>query len=98
MTLNMDEVQEASASSSAPTTRERESDSLDSSPSGGSDCSSLATKGDEGRRKNLRNLLGDSNTTGVCPGILLQVRRGAGSRIIGCVISTSLFRMGASMM
>ena len=44
MTLNMDEVQEASASSSAPTTRERESDSRDSSPSGGSDCSSLATK------------------------------------------------------
>ena len=44
VTLNMDEVQEASASSSAPTTRERESDSRDSSPSGGSDCISLATK------------------------------------------------------
>ena len=44
VTLNMDEVQEASASFSAPTTRERKSDSRDSSPSGGSDCSSLATK------------------------------------------------------
>ena len=95
MTLNMDEVQEASASFSAPTKRERESDSRDSSPSGGSDCSSLATKRRRMSRENLRNLLGDSNTTGVCPGILLQVRRGAGSHIVGCVISTSLFRMGA---
>ena len=94
MTLNMDEVQEASASSSAPTTRERESDSRDSSPSGGSDCSSLATK----RRRTSPRKSAKSAGRFKHNCILLQVRRGAGSRIVGCVISTSLFRMGTSMM
>ena len=82
MTLNMDEVQEASASSSAPTTRERESDSRDSSPSGGSDCSSLATKR---RRTSPRKSVKSAGRFKHNWSLPRRIASSEVSRIVGCI-------------